>query len=307
MSLKVIEKSRKLLIQVMGQPTYDKFIEDGKIEIVHDNIKYELTEDARVYNRTTNESYCIEPICSDNLPIHDQLAIKYGYLKHKIKHVEKVANKRNLTPIYHRPEQTCIDTHGLRIRAAGTGDVEYQRSTNSGRPGYMQYVEYMESLAWRRNQIVIEETSTQFITLYNAEAHTNTKVIDIKCPPGMKLTIKGTNQIREGADTRTAHVLKTLITDSKGNEIPFNTKIRIIKEKPSEETIQINKGFYGDINLTRNNENQKLYKLDTEWFRFQQGIELTGEQHLEIWSIDCERDIYANNTKIILECDLWVQ
>lgn len=34
--LKVLEKSRKLLVQVMGQEDFDKFIEDGKIEVRHE-------------------------------------------------------------------------------------------------------------------------------------------------------------------------------------------------------------------------------------------------------------------------------
>jgi hypothetical protein len=105
MDLKVVEKSRKLLVQVMGQEDYDKFIEDGKIEIVHgagnDKVVYELDQDARVFNKTKSESYCIETIAPDSLPIHDILAIKYAYLKNNIKCVEEVANKRsvNTTPV----------------------------------------------------------------------------------------------------------------------------------------------------------------------------------------------------------------
>jgi len=290
MNLKVIEKSRKLLIQVMGQDNYEKFIEDGKIEIIHDDIKYELTEDARVYNRTKNQSYCIEPICSDNLPIHDQLAIKYGYLKHKIKRVEEVANKRNLDNNYEQLNRRPSPPPRTRTIP--------QRAT------YSDYIDYMEGIGWRRHQVCLEETSTNMVTLYNAEAHVITKIIDIMCPRNQKISIMGTRQLDEN---HYAHILKVHITDSNSNEIPFDTRLRMVKEKTSDETIQLMKCYYGDINLTRNieNEDRKVYKTDLEFFRFDYGIELSNQERLEIYVFDCEKEISARNIKFQLECDLW--
>lgn len=300
MDLKVLEKSRKLLIQVMGETVYDKFIEDGKIEIKHKDNVYELDQDARVYNRTKNQSYCIEPICSSNLPIHDQLAIKYGYLKHKIKHVEKVANKRNLSGF----EPPHRNVHGNRIITAGTDDVEYQRPQ---RASYLDFVNYMEGLAWRRSQICLEETNTNIVTLNNVNSNTNGVVIDIRCPAGSKMTFYGMYSLPEGNDIRTAHVLKLVLSDEDGKEIPFNTQMRLIKHKVCEEIIQIDRPFYGDLNLTRNieNEDRILYKTDDQFYRFRQSIELNSEDHLEIYTYKCERNICAKNTKLSLECDLW--
>lgn len=295
MNLKVIEKSRKLLIQVMGQHNFEKFIENGKIEIKHGDIIYELDHDARVYNRTKKQSYCIEPICSENLPLHDQLAIKYGYLKTKINKVEEVANKRNLG--VYEPTR--------RIPLVPETQPEY---TNH-RPCYLEYVDYLENHGWRRNQVCLEELNTNIVTIKDSQYGTTNNVIDIRCPAGQKITIKGIHQLSRNEDARTAHSLRVMLSDSDNNEIPLDTKIRIIKHKVSEAVIQLARIYYGDINITKNvfrdSVSQLLYKTDQEFYRFSQGIELYGEQHIELHVINCEKSIDAKNTKLSLECDIW--
>jgi len=295
MNLKVIEKSRKLLIQVMGQHDFEKFIEDGKIEIKHDNVIYELDQDARVYNRTKKQSYCIEPICSENLPLHDQLAIKYGYLKNKIDKVEEVANKRNLN--VHEPVPRIPLVPGT------------QREYNHERPGYSEYVDYLERIGWAKEQICLEELNTNLVHIDSLDAGTTGKVIDIRAPAGQKITIKGIQQLSRGEDARTAHALRVMLSDSSNNEIPLDTKIIITKRKPSEAILQLARIYYGDINITKNvlrdSVSQLLHKTDQEFYRFIQGVEINNEQRFEISTINCKRNIDAKNTKLILECDIW--
>lgn len=338
MNLKVLEKSRKLLVQVMGQEDFDKFMEDGKIEVKHyiddeagrpREVVYELDQDARVYNKTKSQSYCIEPICPDNLPLHDQLAIKYGYLKNNIKRVEEVANKRGTTP-YETPRNHGILeglSNALRMRIAGTDDTEIGFATrirhygampsavfSAPRPaGYSEYVEYLEGMGWRRSQITLDEHNNRIVTVDNANRNCNGQVIDVRCPAGQKISIMGVQQVSMRADARTAHSFRARLADEEDNEIPYSTCISIRKEKTTEAIIQIARLFYSDINLTleprgsspdRPLESLRL-KTDDQQYRFRQGIELNGEDHLKLYAIDCESNIVARNCRFALDCDLW--
>lgn len=328
MNLKILEKSRKLLVQVMGEEDFNKFIEDGKIEIKHGEgkkeIVYELDQDGRVFNRTKEQSYCIEPIVPDSLPLHDQLAIKYGYLKNNVKRVEEVANKRSLNPFDHGI------IGGLATRFAGTGDVELNLETRTRqsmyghmgdrRPDYNSYVEYMESSGWRRTQVTLDERNHRLVTTNGVKKNEenidgnnnyNNQVIDIRCPAGQKISIMGVHQVPRGVDTRVAHSLRARIADNEDNEIPFDTRIRITKIRPSTEVVQIARIFYGDINLTKqsvtsdlNPINLLIYKTDNEWYKFHQGIEINGEEHLEISVIDSV-NIDARHVRLALDCDIW--
>lgn len=309
---------------MMSDKDFDKFIADGKIEVIHDDIIYELDLDARVYNRTKQQSYCIEPLCDDNLPIYDLLAIKFSYLKNNIKRVEEVANKRSLGPL----ERENNLNHGiigglttrLATRFAGTGDTELRTQELHDRPDYISYVEYMEQMGWRRTQVTLDERNHHLVTTNGVKKNEesvddndnyNNQVIDIRCPAGHKISIMGVQQVPRGVDTRVVHSLRARIADSEDNEIPFDTRIRIAKIRPSTEVVQIARIFYGDINLTKqsvtsdlNPINLLIYKTDNEWYKFHQGMEINGEEHLEISVID-PVNIDARYVRLALDCDIW--
>lgn len=318
-------------MQVMGQEDFDKFMEDGKIEIKHgegkNEVVYELDQDARVYNKTKQQSYCIEPISPSDLPLHDQLAIRYSYLKNNIKRVEEVANKRSTVPyeIQRNPLGSGIIDgffNALRIRAAGTGDIEpylhHLRQPHQGdiphRPaGYNEYVEYLEGMGWRRSQITLDEHYNRIVTVDNANRNSNGQVIDIRCPAGQRISIMGVQQVPTGADARIAHSFRARLANEEDNEIPYNTRISITKEKTTEEIVQLARLFYSDINLTfepegsspdRPLESLRL-KTDDQQYKFRQGIELNGEDHLKLHAIDCESNIVARNCRFALDCDIW--
>lgn len=321
----------------MGQRDFDKFTENGKIEIKHGKGKdeqiYELDQDARVYNKTKSQSYCIEPICPDNLPLHDQLAIKYGYLKNNIKRVEEVANKRGTTP-YETPRNHGIPegiSNALRMRIAGTDDTEIGFATRMPRRhygampsyaampsvphsvGYNEYVGYLEGMGWTRRQITLDEHNNRIVTVDNANRNCNGQVIDVRCLAGQKISIMGVQQVSMGADARIVHSFRSRLADEEDNEIPYSTCISIRKEKTTEAIIQIARLFYSDINLTleprgsspdRPLESLRL-KTDDQQYRFRQGIELNGEEHLKLYAIDCESNIVARNCRFALDCDIW--
>jgi len=183
---------------------------------------------------------------------------------------------------------------------------------------YDEYVEFLENKGWRREQLSIDELNTNITTLQAVAAGATDWAIDVRAPAGQKITIQGAQQIAGGADARSAHSLRIRFADSSENELAFNTKIRITKEKSSGATIELARVFYADVNLTKQAGAANLatvtYKNDPEWYRFKQGVELNGEQRLRIYIVNtlgtiAQAAVTANmptaNTKFSLDCDLW--
>lgn len=183
---------------------------------------------------------------------------------------------------------------------------------------YDSYVEFLEERGWRREQLTIDELNTNIVTLQSVDANTTGWAIDIKAPANQKISIQGVNQVSGGADAQSAHSLRVRFADSAENELAFNTKIRITKEKSSGATINLARIFYSDINHTKQagaeNATTTEYKIDNEWYRFKQGIEINGEQRLRIYIINTlgtiaqlnsPQDVLAPNISLALDCDLW--
>lgn len=192
---------------------------------------------------------------------------------------------------------------------------------------YDEYVTYLESKGWRREQITLDELNTNIVTTQAVAAGATGWAIDVRAPAGQKITLMGTQQVGAGADARTAHALRVRFADSSENELGFNTKIRITKEKSSEAVIQLARIFYADINLVKNPGGQGgvaggsqpvVYKTDPEWYRFKQGVELNGEQRLRIYIVNTLGTVAVGqdaisarmptaNMRFALDCDLWTR
>lgn len=180
----------------------------------------------------------------------------------------------------------------------------------SEKPDYTSYVEYLESRGWRREQLTLDELNTNLVTLFGLAAAATGVVIDIRAPAGQKISIMGTQQIPRGADARSAHALRIRLANTADTEIPIFTKVRITKEKTSEAITQLARVFYADVNLTKQVGVSVTQKTDLEWYRFKQGVELNGEQHLRIYAINTEATaipISAANIKFALDLDLWTR
>ena len=186
------------------------------------------------------------------------------------------------------------------------------------KPRYDEYVSYLESKGWRREQLTLDELNTNIVTVQAVAAGATGWAIDVRSPAGQKITLMGTQQVGAGADARTAHALRIRFADSSENELAFNTKIRITKEKSSEAVIQLARVFYADVNLTKQagaaNTATVTYKNDPEWYRFKQGVELNGEQRLRIYIVNtlgtiAQAAVTANmptaNMRFALDVDLW--
>lgn len=176
---------------------------------------------------------------------------------------------------------------------------------------YDDYVAYLESKGWRREQLTIDELNTNIVTTQIVTAATTAWAVDVRAPAGQKITLMGTQQVSAGADARTAHSLRVRFSDSfDGAEIAFRTKVRITKEKSSEAVIQLARPFYSDINGTKQEVGASggvIYKTDQEWYRFKQGVELNGEQRLRIYVVEPNLTITAAAVSFAMDCDLWTR
>lgn len=177
----------------------------------------------------------------------------------------------------------------------------------AAKPDYSAYVDYLESRGWTREQITLDELNTNLVTLFGLAAGATGTVIDIRSPAGQKISIMGTQQTVRGADARTAHSLRIRLADTGDVETPIFTKVRMTKEKTSEAIVQLARIFYADVNLTKQVGASVTQKTDLEWYRYKQGIELNGEQHLKIILINTEATavpIDPAHVKFALDLDL---
>lgn len=178
------------------------------------------------------------------------------------------------------------------------------------KPDYTSYVEYLESRGWRREQLTLDELNTNLVTLFSLGVAATGVVIDVRAPAGQKISIMGTQQIPRGADARSAHALRIRLAGTTDVEISLITKVRITKEKTSEAVVQLARVFYADVNLTKNapvGGQVTTFKTDLEWYRFKQGVELNGEQHMRIYAIAPDITIDSGHIKFALDLDLWTR
>jgi hypothetical protein len=180
----------------------------------------------------------------------------------------------------------------------------------AAKPDYTSYCDYLESRGWGREQLVLDELNTNLVTLFGLSAGATGTVIDIRAPAGQKISMMGVQQIPRGADARSAHALRIRLADTGDAEIPIYSKVRITKEKTSEAIIQLVRCFYADMNLTKSVGSSTTQKTDPEFYRWTQGVELNGEQHLKLILINTElpaTPVDASHIKFALNCDLWTR
>lgn len=179
------------------------------------------------------------------------------------------------------------------------------------KPDYTSYCDYLEGRGWGREQLVLDELNTNLVTLFGLSAGATGTVIDIRAPAGQKISMMGIQQIPRGADARSAHSLRLRFADTADVEIPIYSKVRVTKEKTSEAIIQLVRCFYADMNLTKTQgTGNTTQKTDPEFYRWTQGVELNGEQHLKIILINTELPptaVDAAHIKFALVCDLWTR
>lgn len=148
-----------------------------------------------------------------------------------------------------------------------------------------------------------------FVSIRGVYPDTTGIVLDITPLNEYKLVIMGKSQVPMGVDKRTAHSLRVRFADKYDNDIPPKTQIIITKET-NEDIYEICNIKYKDISLIHStsktpSEYNTKYKIDRELYRFDDGIELIGNnEHMRIYVRSPPNGISAEHVFISLDCDI---
>lgn len=172
---------------------------------------------------------------------------------------------------------------------------------------YLKYIEYLVDHNYRRDSINIYENLSALVTINSLKKTINQNnegiIIDITCPPGIIISIPGIKSFPADYLIDDIRPFEIKLTNSNGEEIGQNTKIKILKNKilkKPEETCEV---LYKDISMNNYSESPNKFKNYNELYRFEQGIELKGEDHLKILAINPDTDIEI--AKFNLGTDFW--
>lgn len=191
---------------------------------------------------------------------------------------------------------------------------------------YEKFVQDMMKDNWQREQIAVDNTNTSLTTLLgNIAAAGSGSVIEITCPPGRVMSIKGTEQVAQGADRASAHGfwmrLACGTTGILGQEINEMTHVNIQKQTPSTAVVPLIKDIYQSMSLAvQHNLNTivianaavgNLYKGDENIHRFRKGIIIYGQDRLQIQVVTttaiATTQITGISTQYSIDMDLWTR
>lgn len=164
---------------------------------------------------------------------------------------------------------------------------------------YIDYVKYLNDKGYTIEKMNIDDKS-EIVTKMSLAKGSFGTVVDVRCPAGHKIIIPGREQLQENAYT-----LNVIFADKDNIEIAPDTRIRIVKEKISQEITIVETMFYKDISITKYLKTlPNEIKSESEYYKFDQGIEIGPEQHLRIEVIRPDIDIDVSNIKFSLDIEL---
>ena len=192
---------------------------------------------------------------------------------------------------------------------------------------YEKFVQDMMRDNWQREQIAVDNTNTSLTTLLgNIAAGASASVIEITCPPGRVMSIKGTEQVAQGADRASAHGfwmrLACGTTGVLGQEINEMTHVNIQKQTPSTAVVPLIKDIYQSMAIAQqHNQNTivmansatvgNMYKGDENIHRFRKGIIIYGQDRLQIQVVTttaiATTQITGLSTQFSIDMDLWTK
>ena len=156
---------------------------------------------------------------------------------------------------------------------------------------YVKYIQYLEKNYWTKENVTIYENLSSIVTINNLKANNEGTVLDIVCPPGIIIGIPGIKSFPEGYSIERIRPFELILTNLHGEEIDPDTKIKILKNKILRKAEEICEISYKDISMTNYSESPNQFKNYSALYRFEQGIELKGEDHLKIYVINPNIDI----------------
>ena len=197
---------------------------------------------------------------------------------------------------------------------------------------YDKFVQDMMNDSWDREQIAVDQTNTSLTTIPgtggagNVAAGATASVIEVTCPPGRVMSVKGTEQVPQGADRASAHGfwmrLACGTSGVRGQEIDELTHVNIQKITPSTAVIPLIKDIYQSVSLYKAHNQNSLtavagatfgnyYKGDNEIHRFRKGVSIYGHDRLQIQVVSTNAiattQITGVNTQYSIDMDLWTK
>ncbi len=150
---------------------------------------------------------------------------------------------------------------------------------------YKMHKEHLHSLGWSNKLVILDQNDTNNVCeCIKIKESSSTYLIQIIFPMGTKITVYP------------GYTFGLLILDKDGKEIPDNTKIRIIKDIPSDDISTLVSIFYSDIKM---NNGKSGYIFD-------KGFEINARWHLVISSVP-QLDIPKENVMFRLMFDYWTK
>lgn len=168
---------------------------------------------------------------------------------------------------------------------------------------YIKYIEYLEKNNYIREMVTIYEHLSAMVTINNLKANNEGIVLDILCPPGIIISVPGIKSFPEDYQIEKIPPFELRLTNLQGEEIDSDTQIKIFKNKILRKPVEICEIYYKDVGISNYSESPSKFKSHSELYRFEQGIELKGEDHLKLYVINPDIDI--DNIKFNLGIDLW--
>ena len=184
--------------------------------------------------------------------------------------------------------------------------INVQSNNKIENMGNKEYIRFLESKGYVREQLYIDETS-EIVTTRSLGEECVGEVVNIRCPSRYKIFILGRNQLlRDTSGDNILHTLSLRLSGKNGDEISPDSRIRIIKEKPSSSQMVYAYMLYKDVTKT---EYSKIppnrIKPDGKLYRFDNGIQMEGEDNLKIEVIQPDIVIDSPSIRLHLDIDLW--
>lgn len=183
------------------------------------------------------------------------------------------------------------------------------------RIGYDVYIDYMEGLENKRENIDIDRKS-EIVKILKPKNKDESKclddmlLIDIKFPTGYTFSIPGRKQIEDIKEFDNLFTLSIKVCGNNNKELGQDSRIIINKEKEIDEyqthVVRLDSTFYKNISATKFcKEIPDSIKTIDELYKFDQGAEFKEGEHLRMYVVDADIDIDPKNVEFNINLDKW--
>jgi hypothetical protein len=195
-------------------------------------------------------------------------------------------------------------------------DIDETNTAKYKRPSYMNYMEYNEGLEWKRENINIDEKS-EIVRVLKPKNDPENKsladklLIDVKFPLGYMFSIAGRGQIENAKEFDQLFTLSIKVQNNNKKELNPESRIFIHKEKEIDDyltnVVRLESPFYKDVSINSfYKEGKNSIKTTDKLYKFGQGVEFKGDEHLRIYVVDSDIDISPEDIELNINLDKWI-